>query len=317
MNSARRAVILGGTGAIGGATARRLAAAGWRVEVTGRAASSMPAELTALGVRFFALERADTAGIGELIGTGADLVVDLLAYRGADVRALVGPFGSAGSVVVISGRAVYVDSAGRHLNSPVAPLFVCPLREDNPTVEPLPDDDDPFTATGYGRGKVAVEHAALDSGLPITVLRPSKVHGRWARQARTREFVTRLLAGEDIVLHGGGSIDHTTAAANTAALIEAVADRPAARVLNSADPDAPTAAAIVQGIASAVGRPDAVRFSTADVVTTGRRHPWDAAHPVVLDTRAAAAVGYQPAGSALGLMVEEIDWVRSLLERGD
>lgn len=31
-----RAVILGGTGAIGGAVAARLAAAGWAVDVTGR-----------------------------------------------------------------------------------------------------------------------------------------------------------------------------------------------------------------------------------------------------------------------------------------
>lgn len=46
----------------------------------------------------------------------------------------------------------------------------------------------------------------------------------------------------------GASIDHLTAASNTAALIETVAGSPGARILNSADPDTPTAGQIVRAI---------------------------------------------------------------------
>ena len=40
---------------------------------------------------------------------------------------------------------------------------------------------------GYGANKVAAEHVLLDSGRPVTVLRPSKVHGAGA--ARPREWI--------------------------------------------------------------------------------------------------------------------------------
>lgn len=82
-----RGVILGGTGAIGGAVAARLAAAGWSVDVTGRDPGSMPRELVVAGVRFHQVERSETSAIERLVGGDADLLVDLLAYRGADVRA--------------------------------------------------------------------------------------------------------------------------------------------------------------------------------------------------------------------------------------
>ena len=50
-------------------------------------------------------------------GTDTDLLVDLLAYRAADVRALLPVLADVGSPVLVSSRAVYVDPAGRHVNS--------------------------------------------------------------------------------------------------------------------------------------------------------------------------------------------------------
>ena len=43
----RRAVIIGGTGAIGRATARRLLAAGWSADLTGRDPGRMPRDIAA------------------------------------------------------------------------------------------------------------------------------------------------------------------------------------------------------------------------------------------------------------------------------
>lgn len=307
-----RAIVLGGTGAIGGAAASRLAAAGWRVEVTGREPSAMPPELIAADVRFHAVDRGDTTAIERLIGDGAELLVDLLAYRGADVRALLPAMASITCPILVSSRAVYVDAAGRHINSDEPPRFDIPLAEDAPTLTPASDEVDPFTREGYGPSKVAAEQTALESGLPFTVIRPSKVHGRWARQPRTRSFVERMLAGEPTIALAdrGESIDHLTAASNTAALIQTVAAVPGQRILNSADPDAPTAELIVRAIAERLQWEGTLQLLDHDDPKAERgRHPWQATHPIELDTSASESLGYAPAGDALSLLVEEIDWL--------
>ena len=84
---------------------------------------------------------------------------------------------------------------------------------------------------GYGANKVAAEQVLLDSGVPVTVLRPSKIHGPGSRSPREWVFVKRVLDGRPVVFlaHRGASIDHTTAAANIAALIEVAAEAAGAR----------------------------------------------------------------------------------------
>ncbi len=307
-----RAVVLGGTGAIGGATAERLALSGWTVDVTGRDAAAMPAELAEAGVRFHALPRTDASGIGRLVGDDTDLLVDLVAYSARDVRSLLPVMGSVAHTVVISTRAVYVDADGRHINGDEPPRFAVPLREDNPTLPPAGDDVDPYTRDGYAPSKVAVELAALSSGLPITVIRPSKVHGRWARNARSRHFVERMLRGDERIelAEGGRSVDHLTAAANTAALIEAIAGTPGTRILNSADPDTPTAEKIARAIGERVGWQGALDL--VDAPDDGERghHPWRTVHPIVLDTTASTSLGYTPVGRGIDLLMDEVDWVR-------
>lgn len=309
----RRALILGGTGAIGGATAQRLAEHGWDVTVTGREPQRMPAELTALGVRFHAVDRSDLAALTRLSGDGCDLLVDLVAYTGADVEGALPLYRAAASTVVVSSRAVYVDAAGNHINADTAPQYPVPIAETNPTLPPLAAGVSPFSREGYGAGKAAVERAALGSGLPVTVLRPSKVHGRWARSARTRDVVERMVGGAETIelARGGSAIDHLTAATNTAALIEVVAGAPAARVLNSADPDPLTATAIVEAIGRAVGWRGRVVGLADDA--PGGAHPWNAAHPIVLDTSAAERLGYRPKGTAASLLAEEAAWIADAL----
>ncbi|GAB3536671.1 hypothetical protein GCM10027403_18160 [Arthrobacter tecti] len=306
-----RAVVLGGTGAIGGATAMTLAGAGWSVDVTGRDASFMPSELTALGVRFHSIDRADIAAIEGLVGDGADLLVDLLAYRASDVRAVLPLMASVASPVLVSSRAVYVDGLGRHVNSDEPPRFDVPIVEDAPTLAPANDDVDPFSREGYAPSKVAAEQVALESGLPVTVIRPSKVHGRWARNPRTRVFVEAMMAGTGrIELTLGHAIDHLTAAGNTAALIATAALKPGARILNSADPDSPGAEQIVRAIGSKLGWTGTLKLLD-DAVPDRGLHPWLQKHPIVLDTSASRRLGYVPVGAALDLLAEEVDWVAS------
>ena len=82
---------------------------------------------------------------------------------------------------MISSKAVYVDDHGNHTNSPVAPHFDGPVTESQPTM--APGDGDFQTREGYGANKVAAENVLLDSGAPVTVLRPSKIHGAGATPA--------------------------------------------------------------------------------------------------------------------------------------
>jgi nucleoside-diphosphate-sugar epimerase len=312
-----RAVVLGGTGAIGGATALRLAEAGWDVDVTGRNAAAMPLELAEAGVRFHAIERSGIHEIEALVGDGAELLVDLLAYRAADVRALLPVMASAANSVLVSSRAVYVDGEGRHINGDEPPRFDCPIDEEAPTLRPAADEVVPFSREGYAPCKVAAEQVALDSGLPVTVIRPSKVHGRWARNARTRSFVSRMRSGEAAIAlaRRGASVDHLTAASNTAALIETVASRPGSRILNSADPDAPTAEQIVRAIGARLRWRGTLELLEDDDADSGRgQHPWQSAHPIVLNVERSHALGYAPVGNALELLVDEVDWVAAVGE---
>lgn len=312
MPTPRRALILGGTGAIGSATALRLARDGWQVDVTARDAQAVPSEFAAVGVRFHQIDRADTAAITDLAGDGSDLLVDLVAYDRPTAATLRPLWDDVESIVVMSSRAVYVDEHGRHINGDESPEFAIPLPESNRTLAPASDDVDPFSREGYAPAKVAIERFALDSGRPVSVIRPSKVHGRYARNARTTTIVEQMLAGAERIhlADGGMAIDHLTAAENTAALIATIADHPGARVLNSADPDPLTAREIVQAIANALEYTGRIMPLAAGA--EGGEHPWNAAHPIILDTTASLELGYVPAGAGRDLIANEALWVASI-----
>jgi nucleoside-diphosphate-sugar epimerase len=313
----RRALILGGTGQIGRATAARLLADGWSVEVTGRNPAHMPAEIAEAGGRFVAADRADSAQLLRALGDGTDLLVDCICYTAAAAGQLLPLAGNAASTVMISSKAVYVDGFGRHSNSDDAPRFERPIGEAQPTI--LPGDGDYNSREGYGANKVAAENVLLDSGEPITVLRPSKVHGAGAATPREWVFVKRALDRRPAVFlaHRGAGIDHPTAAANIAALIEVVAAKPGRRILNSADPDAPSALEISRTIARLLEHEwDEVLLDDDDDPALGR-HPWDAPYPIVLDMTAAEELGYTPVGDYATTVVDEVDWLVSAARGGE
>ncbi|WP_431047049.1 NAD-dependent epimerase/dehydratase family protein [Streptomyces sp. P1-3] len=304
-----RALALGGTGPIGREIARRLSAAGWHVDVTGRNAAHMPPELAAGGVRFIEADRADDTQLRTALGDGADLLVDCICYTAADARLLLPLAKNATSTALISSRAVYVDSHGNHANSDVQPSFDGPIHETQPTM--APGDMDYDSREGYGANKVAAERVALDSGLPITVVRPSLVHGVGAACPREWVFVKRVLDRREAVLlaHQGAGIVQPTAAANIAALVKTIAARPGTRILNCADPDAPSALEISRVVSRHLGHTwEEVLLDETAPDTLGRT-PWDSPCPVVLDMSAAEDLGYRPAGDYAAMVTAEIDWL--------
>lgn len=310
-----RALILGGTGLIGRAVARRLIDSGWRVDLAARRPDRVPAALAADGARFVAADRDDPAALAAALGPGADLVVDCLCYTAAQARLLLPLLKDTACGVMISARAVYADAHGNHVNSDAPPAFDGPIPETQPTVPP--GDGDHLTREGYGPNKVAAEHALLDSGLPVTVLRPSQVYGEGTRRPREWVFVKRALDRRPaVLLAGGGSRPvHLTAAANVAALVATVAARPAARVLNCADPDTTTALGAARLVAGRLGH------TWEEIVLDGDHDglghtPWNVPYAMRLDMSAAGALGYLPAGGYADLAPAAVDHLAAAARAG-
>ena len=123
-----------------------------------------------------------------------------------------------------------------------------------------------------------------------------------------REAGARPAAGV-FLAHRGAGVDHTTAAANIAALVEVVAHEPGARILNSADPDAPSGVEIARAIAHTLGYDWQEVLLDGDAIGNVGLYPWDAGHPIVLDTSAALGLGYLPVGDYAATVVDAVEWL--------
>lgn len=303
-----RAVVLGVNGMTGRAIATALVAAGHEVVGTGRSAERFPAVLRDLGVEFLRSNRDDPAQVLAALGPGADVVVDVVAYTAAHARGVLAASSGVGSVVVVSSKAVYVDDRGRHSNSDDPPDFGRPVAEDDPVLPPDPSGNH-ASRGGYGPNKRAVEEVYRSADVPVSVLRPSRIHGPGATAPREAWVLDRIQAGQRVfrLPHAADAGNHPTAAANLARLAVLCAEHPAHRVLNSADPGTPTAGEVVQAVAAAAG-------VDVDVVDdpAGQPSPWSSWPPFFLDTSAAEALGYRPVGTHAETVVAS---VRDLLAR--
>lgn len=279
------------------------------MEITGRNPSKMPQALFEAGASFVSSDRRIASELNEVLGGGANLVVDAACYTEADARLVLPLLKGVDSAVMLSSKAVYVDELGNHVNSVVPPVFSEPIMESNATMQP--GNLDYQSREGYGSNKVAAEHALLDSGLPITVVRASKVHGAGAGNPREWMFLKRVLDRRSAVflkdLGLGG--DHTTAAVNTAALVETVARLPGCRILNSADPDAPTGREIAAIVAGYMNHSwEEILLRPQEYPDLGA-HPWNFTPPIVLDTTASLDLGYRPVGTYGETIGAQIDWL--------
>jgi nucleoside-diphosphate-sugar epimerase len=247
------ALVIGGTGQIGVATARRFLTAGWNVTVASR--SGADDELTELGAEVVALDRADTAALRAL-ASGRDAVVDVVAYTAAHADQLTELKGSVGSLVVISSGAVY-----RGAEDGGGPLPV-PVTEDWPTLaDSIPDGiPDGIPAEGhlaYGANKATMERALLAAeNLPVSILRPGTLHGPRSASLHQWSFIKPAVDHRPhvVLAYDGRSVFSTSATANVAELAYLCSVSPGTRVLNAADDEALTVAEIGGRIFALMGR---------------------------------------------------------------
>jgi nucleoside-diphosphate-sugar epimerase len=304
-----RAVLIGGTGMIGRAAARALAADGWEVVAVSRS-GTLPDGLAELGVQAAVADRADDAQLRAAIGQGADAVLDTVAFTRGHGEQLNGLAGVVGSLVVISSASVYADDEGRALDGEGDPPDLpVPILETQPTAEP-------GDAT-YSTQKAELEQTLLAGPLPSTLLRACAIHGPGAKMPREIFFVKRAVDGRRRVALAweGESRFHTTSVANLAELIRLGATKPGDRALNAGDPDPPTTLEICRAIG------DALEHDFEPVLLPGDEYdnPWAVPKPKPLVVSMKAAedeLGYRPVTTYPEAVRETCTWLVGELERG-
>jgi len=201
-----------GIGQIGRAVATGLLAAGWNVTAAQRGAYPPPEQLTERGARIAVLDRNNMNDLSLALGSGADALIDTIAFDLGHARQLITVERSIGSFVVVSSASVYRDNLGRTLDEAPQngfPELPNPIPETHPTVDPGP-------AT-YSTRKIALERHLLDeAAAPVTILRPCAIHGLGSRHPREWWFVKRILDHRPAILlaYRGTSRFHTSSVVN-------------------------------------------------------------------------------------------------------
>ncbi|ACQ81099.1 NAD-dependent epimerase/dehydratase [Beutenbergia cavernae DSM 12333] len=306
----RRAVVLGGNGLIGVAATAALARDGWEVTLVHRGSRPLDAELGPFGVREVIGDAHDPDVLRAAVGSGTDVVVDVVAMRAEHARAVQGL--DVGSAVVISSAAVYATDDGRPLLGDDHPPPPLPVTEGQRVVE--------ADGETYAGGKVELEEAWLACPVPATLLRAGAIHGPRATNPREWFALKRVLDGRrDVVLaHDGASRFQPVAAANLAELVRLAAANPGDRVLNGGDPSAPTVADIVRRVYGVVGAEVRVHPMAGPAVAGLGASPWGLPWPFVLDMSAAEReLGYRAVTSYDDALPGEIDWMREVTASQD
>lgn len=242
----KRALIIGGTGQIGWASARALSRAGWDVTAVHRGSSAVPPDLDA---RLVTMDRADDSALIKA-AQGQDVVLDAVAFTPEHARQLCRL--DVGSLIVISTISVYQGANGSYLDVVTDPEsfpdFPVPVHEDCPTVE----NDEPT----YSPQKAAMERVVLDAEVPVSVLRAGAVHGPYSSGLREWYYIKRALDGRRrcVLAFDGAGRFQTSSTTNMAALVLACAEAPQHRVLNAVDDESLTDAEIAASIFEAMGR---------------------------------------------------------------
>ncbi|WP_326596677.1 NAD-dependent epimerase/dehydratase family protein [Streptomyces brevispora] len=309
--------VLGATGQIGRAAVRALVADGWTVTAASR--GGVRDDRWGEEVRTAALDRDEDGALAAALGDGCDVLVDMVAYGGQHARQLTDLADRIGSAVVVSSGAVYEDDRGRSFDTQEepdgSPCYPVPIPESQPTVRP-------GEAT-YGTRKIRLEQDLLEAGdtLPVTLLRAGAIHGPYCRSPRELYFVKRALdrRARRVLAYGGRSRFHPLHAANAAELIRLAALRPGSRVLNAADPQAPTVAEIGAAVDAVLGWETETVLMPGDASPDGvGLSPWGAPHPIVYDmTAAERELGYRPVTGYAESLPESVEWITAQLAGRD
>ena len=303
-----RAVLIGGTGMIGRAAARALAADGWEVVAVSRS-GTLPDGLAELGVESVVADRADDAQLRAAIGAGADFVLDTVAMHRQHGEQLNGLADLVGSLVVISTASVYADDEGRAFDGEGGdpPQLPVPILETQRTAEP-------GDAT-YSTNKAELEQTLLNGPLPATLIRACAIHGPGAKNPRELYFVKRAVDGRRRVALSwrGESRFNTASVANLAELIRLAAAQPGDRVLNGGDPDPPSTLEICHAIGGALD----YEFEPVLLPADEFGNPWGTPYPLVVSMEAAEReLGYRPVTTYPEAVKETCAWLLGELERG-
>lgn len=312
-----RVLLLGGSGLLSGAAARRFLAAGCEVTALTRggrerARHERLAHLTA--------DRRDAASLERALGgTRFDLTADFLAYDAADIeRLLAVPGFEPGRLAMISTGQVYLVTADPRP----------PFREedaDRPLLpEPAPGTRD-HDEWAYGMGKRAAEAALLDGGrrrgLPTLALRVPVIQGEEDGRDSRRlwAWLERLRDGGPVLLPEGGAqrvrFLYATDAAEALLALAAAPRWPGEPALNLAQPDEPTLRDFLEQVATLAGvAPRFVPVPAADLRAAGLADTcapyWGRWCSRPDPARAVAALGIRPRSTAVYLP----DVVRAHLE---
>lgn len=308
----RTALIIGGTGQIGRATAEALTGAGYRVTSAQRGERTPLEPVTGETV---VLDREDLQAL-RAAARGHDLVVDTVAFTPAHARQLLLLAGDVGSLVVISTGSVYLGTNGASFDTAQEsgyPEFPVPIDEMHPTIT--------SERQTYGALKAAMERELLASrDLPVSILRAGATHGPHSPKLREWYFIKRVLDGRPhvVLARNGANRFSTSSTLNIAALVLACAVEPGTRVLNAVDDESLSAAGIAQTVLSVMGSTASLLGVPGPPVNGAGATPWDAPADFVLSMeRARAEVGYQPAVSYRESVERDIQWVQAAVDAAD
>jgi len=289
---ARKALIIGGSGQIGRATAKALLADGWAVTAGQKSPTGFPDDLRRAGVEVIHLDREEPGVLTRIVYGGFDAVIDTVAYDERHARQLLEVQGDVGAFVVISTGSVYADAQGRTLDEAATngfPDYPVPIGEDQPRATPGPQT--------YSTRKVLMEDVLLNAATrPAIVLRPFAIYGPGSRHPREWWFVRRILDGRRRIplAYAGESRFHQSATANIAELARVALQSPVTQALNAADPQALSVREIGEAIAKVYGVDLEFDLLDGPPAKGVGATPWSGPRPLVADMSRALALGYRP-----------------------
>lgn len=272
-----KVLLIGGTGTISSAVARRALKVGHSVTVMNRGRSSLrPLEG---GAQLLVADARDRAAVAAALeGQSFDVVVDFLSYVPEHVSAWVQQL--RGTV----GQYIFVSSASAYQKPPVR----LPVTESTPLRNPY---------WQYSRDKIACEDllaaAYREDGFPVTVIRPSHTYDQHSLPFQGRWTVLdRMLRGKPIVVHGDGtSLWTITHAADVAVGIVGLFGRDAAlgEAFTVTGSDSPTWNRIYTAFAEAIGVEAELIHAPSEMIAQempewGPAFLGDKAHSMVFDT---------------------------------
>ena len=303
-----RALVVGGTSAVGRAIALAFRDDGWDVTVASRSS-----ELD--GLRNVHFDR-DEDGAVQAAARGVDALVDVVPFEVRHAEQLLAA--DAGAVVAISSASVYTDDVGRTFDEarepPDFPDLPVPIPESQPTVEP-------GDAT-YSTKKRALEDTLLENArVPTTIVRPCAVYGRGDRLAREWFFVKRALDRRPFIVltNRGENVFHTTAAENIGRLVRLAVGKRVTGIFNCGDPDPPSVLEIARRIGAAAGHEwEEVLLPSPGARGEVGQTPWSTAKPLVVDTsKAERELGYEPATTWSDAIDPQVEWLIEVTDGRD